>query len=102
MVRLHLSPPLKGKMKAIVYGSKSCVWCDRVSHMLEDCEVEIEKLDITESNNMEMMKEAAGEKARTVPQVVIDGKYIGGFGETERFLRKEKLLYAEEGHPLGI
>ena len=40
-------------MKAIVYGSKSCVWCDRVSHMLEDCEVEIEKLDITESNNME-------------------------------------------------
>ena len=49
-----------------------------------------------------MMKEAAGEKARTVPQVVIDGKYIGGFGETERFLRKEKLLYAEEGHPLGI
>ena len=43
---------LKEKMKAIVYGSKSCVWCDRVSHMLEDCEVEIEKLDITESDNM--------------------------------------------------
>ena len=31
--------------------------------MLEDCEVEIEKLDITESDNMEMMREAAGEKA---------------------------------------
>ena len=83
---------LKEKMKAIVYGSKSCVWCDRVSHMLEDCEVEIEKLDITESDNMEMMREAAGEKARTVPQVVIDGKYIGGYTETERYLKGKGLL----------
>ena len=32
------------------------------------------------------MLEIAGKDARTVPQVVIDGKYIGGYTETERFL----------------
>ena len=76
-------------MKAIVYGSKKCVWCDRVTHVLEECEVEVEKLDIAESNNLEKMREAAGQEARTVPQVVVDGKYIGGYTEIERFLRKE-------------
>ena len=30
---------------------------------------------------------AAGENARTVPQVVIDGKYIGGYTEVDRYLR---------------
>ena len=38
------------------------------------------------------MREAAGQEARTVPQVVVDGKYIGGYTEIERFLRREKLL----------
>jgi glutaredoxin 1 len=89
-------------MKAIVYGSKKCVWCDRVARVLEECEVEVEKFDVSESNNMEKMREVAGQEARTVPQVVVDGKYIGGYTEIERFLRREKLLYAEEGHPLGI
>ena len=32
------------------------------------------------------MKKFAGKDARTVPQVVIDGKYIGGYTETERYL----------------
>ena len=32
------------------------------------------------------MKKFAGEDARSVPQVVIDGKYIGGYTETERYL----------------
>jgi len=36
------------------------------------------------------MKEAAGENARTVPQVVIDGKYIGGYTEVHRFLNSLK------------
>ena len=92
LVQLQLSPPkyyYKEKMKAIVYGSKSCVWCDRVTHALEESEVEVEKLDIAESNNLEKMREAAGQEARTVPQVVVDGKYIGGYTEIERFLRIE-------------
>ena len=32
------------------------------------------------------MQEAAGEKVNTVPQVIIDGEYVGGFTETERYL----------------
>jgi glutaredoxin len=34
------------------------------------------------------MQKVAGEKVTSVPQVVIDGKYIGGYTEVERFLKR--------------
>jgi len=34
------------------------------------------------------MQKAAEEKVTTVPQVIIDGKYIGGYTEVERFLNR--------------
>ena len=78
-------------MKAIVYGTPRCSWCDKVKHMLEDTKISVEKLDITESNNLDNMLKAAG-NVKTVPQVVIDGKYIGGYTETERYLKEKGLL----------
>ena len=36
------------------------------------------------------MQEAAGEKVNTVPQVIIDGEYVGGFTETERWINTKK------------
>ena len=59
--------------------------------MLEDIKIKVEKLDVTDSDNLDNMLEAAG-NVKTVPQVVIDGKYIGGYTETERFLKGKGLL----------
>ena len=75
-------------MEAKMYSTPRCSWCDRVAKMLEDHEVVVEKIDV--SGNKVLMKEmqvAAGEKVTSVPQVVIDGKYIGGYTEVERYLR---------------
>jgi len=75
-------------MEAKLYSTSRCSWCDRVAKMLEDHEVVVEKIDV--SGNKVLMKEmqvAAGEKVTSVPQVVIDGKYIGGYTEVERYLR---------------
>ena len=78
-------------MKAIVYGTPRCSWCDKVKQLLEDIKIPVEKLDVTDSDNLDNMLEAAG-NVKTVPQVVIDGKYIGGYTETERFLKGKGLL----------
>ena len=59
--------------------------------MLEDIKIKVEKLDVTDSDNLDNMLEAAG-NVKAVPQVVIDGKYIGGYTETERFLKGKGLL----------
>ena len=54
-------------MKAKVYGSSHCVWCDRVAKLLEDSGIEIEKIDVSQGKAfIKEMQEAAGEKVNTV------------------------------------
>ena len=74
-------------MNATVYGSKMCHFCTLVVNALEKEGATVEKKDVSEPNILLEMREAAGENARTVPQVVIDGKYIGGYTEVDRYLR---------------
>ena len=74
-------------MDATVYGTKTCVWCDNVVRDLKKNGAEVTKIDVSEPENFTQMKKFAGEDARTVPQVVIDGKYIGGYTEVDRHLR---------------
>ena len=79
-------------MKAKVYGSSHCVWCDRVAKMLEDSGADIDKVDVSQGKEIiKEMQEAAGEKDNTVPQVIIDGKYVGGYTEVERYINVNRL-----------
>ncbi|SVE20558.1 uncharacterized protein METZ01_LOCUS473412 [marine metagenome] len=76
-------------MKAIMYGTSKCVWCDRVAKMLNNSEIEVEKIDVSESKeNLKSMKGVAGKNTTTVPQVVIDGNFVGGYTEVERFINR--------------
>jgi glutaredoxin 1 len=76
-------------MKATVYGTPRCSWCDRVSKMLDENEIEVEKIDVSESKeNFKLMKNVAGKTTTTVPQVIIDGKFVGGYTEVERFINR--------------
>ena len=77
-------------MDATVYGTKTCVWCDNVVRALKKNGAEVTKIDVSEPENFTQMKKFAGEDARTVPQVVVDGKYIGGYTEVHRFLNALK------------
>ena len=88
-------------MDAIVYGTKTCTWCDQVVRALKGAEdnifqkVNVTKIDVNEADNLEEMKKFAGENARTVPQVVINGKYIGGYTEVDRYLKSLKPVEKE-------
>ena len=74
-------------MKAVVFSTTKCVWCDRVESMLKDASIEVDKIDVTESqDNFKQMKAHAGKGVNTVPQVIIDDKFIGGYTEVERFI----------------
>ena len=41
-------------MKAIVYGTPRCSWCDKVKQLLEDIKIPVEKLDVTDSDNLDL------------------------------------------------
>jgi len=76
-------------MKAKMYSTARCIWCTRVVKLLEEYGAEVEKIDVTGSPTLlQEMQTAAGEAVTAVPQVIIDDKYIGGYTETERFLKR--------------
>ena len=68
--------------RVTVYSTASCPYCIRAKNMLEKWEISFDEISI--DNDHASMKEFARitNGARTVPQIIIDGKPIGGFSES--------------------
>ena len=78
-------------MKAIVYSTANCTWCNRVVDLLsqQSTDHDITKIDVSaDKAKLKEMHEACGKKVNTVPQVIIDDVYIGGYTEVERFINR--------------
>ena len=75
-------------MNAKVYSTSTCTWCDRVIKDLSEKGIVVEKIDISGDKKLfKQMSVDIGKKVSTVPQVIIDEEYIGGYTETERFIK---------------
>ena len=75
-------------MNAKVYSTSTCTWCDRVVKDLTENGIVVEKIDISGDKKLfKQMSVDVGKTVSTVPQVIIDEKYIGGYTETERFIK---------------
>lgn len=68
-------------LRVTIYSSANCVFCDRAKSMLQKWNIEYSEVAIDRDN--EAMREfvEVTQGARTVPQIIIDGKPIGGFTE---------------------
>lgn len=67
--------------RVTVYSTANCAFCSRAKTMLNKWEIDFDEVRI--DTDREAMKEfvEVTNGARTVPQIVIDGKPIGGFDE---------------------
>jgi glutaredoxin 3 len=67
--------------RVIVFSTAHCGYCSRAKDMLERWGIPFEEVRIDQDSAA--MKEFARitNGARTVPQIIIDGKPIGGFSE---------------------
>ena len=67
--------------RVTVYSTASCGFCSRAKAMLEKWQIDYDEVRIDgDQAAMQQFIEATN-GARTVPQIVIDGKNIGGFDE---------------------
>ena len=72
---------------ATVYSGPRCTWCDRVKVLLQENGYEIQEKSIVDKGLIEEFQNKFKQTLRTVPQVVIDDKLIGGFAETEALIK---------------
>lgn len=65
--------------KATVYGRDSCPFCRLAKEALDRAGVPYRYIDVSESQRP--LAELVGRDVRTIPQVFIDGHYVGGYDD---------------------
>ena len=72
-------------MDVTVYTKDRCPYCEKAKHLLTKLNVQFEAKKVGVDVTREQLLEVAP-NARTVPQIVISGKVIGGFDELEQYI----------------
>lgn len=90
-------------MKAIIIGTTDCKFCKIAKQTAINNNIEYEYkvidrgepkeilLSFGEIISMDKAIELVGSPFRSVPQVIVDGKYIGGSDDFYNFVEKSKL-----------
>ena len=73
-------------MKAIVWSKPACGYCVKAKNLLQAKGIEYEERNIAEGWKIQELLEAAP-NAKTMPQIWLDDKYIGGYLELEDALK---------------
>jgi len=74
-----------------IYSSNWCSYCKAAKNLLDELNLKYEEINIEEKNisRQELEKMSGG---YTVPQISINGTFIGGFQELQILNRDNKLL----------
>ena len=73
-------------MKAVVWSKDNCPFCEQAKGLLKMKGIEYEEKKIGHGYTKEQLLEAVP-TARTVPQIFLDDKLIGGFTELKSHLQ---------------
>ena len=67
--------------KVEVYTTSYCPFCTRAKALLSRKGVKFDEIDVTDDDDLreKMVKRAGGR--RTVPEIFIDGRIVGGYDE---------------------
>ena len=73
-------------MKAVVWSKDSCSFCVQAKGLLKQKGIEFEERNINQDWTREQLLEAVP-NARTLPQIFVDDKLVGGFTELRKHLQ---------------
>lgn len=87
---------LEDDNRTLIYGKSNCPWCTKAIEELRLQGVEFDYIDL------EVIKKTAAEvtgrkDVRTVPQIYIEGRYIGGYEDLMLQLRTDITLSVDDG-----
>ena len=67
--------------RVTVYSTSHCGFCSMAKDMLDKWDIDFVEIRIDNDEAARQEFEQVTQGARTVPQIIIDGKPIGGFSE---------------------
>lgn len=74
-------------MKTVIYSTPNCPYCKSAKTLAESKGHEVEYIDITTVGiDKVKLSEIVGQPVTTVPQILVDGQYIGGFEDFQKFV----------------
>jgi glutaredoxin 3 len=72
-------------MKARIYSTDWCGWCDSAKALLDQANLTYEEVFLNTDENIEQFKKDCP-GLTSVPQIFIDGLYIGGYSDLVSYL----------------
>ena len=85
---------LQGDTRSIIYGKKDCPYCSLAKEELMLRGISYDYIDLQEIGKT--ASEVTGRKVRTVPQIYIEGEYVGGYDELMSYLNNANTEESEE------
>jgi glutaredoxin 3 len=73
-------------MKAIVWSNVGCTYCEQAKKLLESRGIDYEERNLATGNWSVQQLHEVVPGARTVPQIFVDDKYVGGYNELKKML----------------
>ena len=73
--------------KAIIWSNIGCHFCEMAKDLLKQKGIEYEERNLAKDWKVQQLLEAVP-GARSVPQIFLDDKYIGGYEELVEHLKK--------------
>ena len=74
-------------MKAEIFGKTDCIHCEKAKTLCSQKGIDFDYQELGKDFEMGLILERFP-GARTFPQIIVDGKHIGGFDDLEAFLGK--------------
>ena len=77
--------------KVVIYNGPMCNFCSAAKHLLNKKKINYEEIDIgyDDKKREEMLKKSNG--AKTIPQIFVEDKHIGGYVELKALESKGEL-----------
>jgi len=74
-------------MKFLIFTKYRCSYCDRAKTLIEQNGHEFKSINIEEDNNINILLEK-NKYARTMPQIFINDKLIGGYTDLVKYFEE--------------
>jgi len=79
--------------KITIYSKPNCVFCEKAKSMVKKLGFEYEeKMFGKDFKTPDELFEAVGKQVRTMPQIIIDDKHIGGYNELVEYYTDKGLV----------